>query len=128
MRIDITCHEERREVTSADIKSEDPAITPVRETPNDPGIPITILTKGQRFAAKLKAAKGTGREHAKWMPCGPISWEYDDVVSPDEDASTRMVVELNGSLSGKDVLKSAGKILQDKLLRMARDAAKMEKQ
>lgn len=126
MHIDITCHEGRRQVTSNDIESEDSTISPVRETPNDAGVPITVLTKGQRFAVKMKAAKGTGREHAKWMPCGPISWEYDDVTSTDDDTTTLMEVELNGSLSGKDVLKSAGGILQGKLLRIARDAAKME--
>jgi DNA-directed RNA polymerase alpha subunit len=126
MHIDITCDEDRRQITTSDIRSEDMAITPVRESPNDAGVPVTVLTKGQRFAVKLKAAKGTGREHAKWIPCGPISWEYDDVPSTDEDTSTRMGVELNGSLSGTDILESACRILQDKLLRMARDASKME--
>ena len=45
--------------------------------PEDPGIVITKLQKGQELKVHCVAKKGVAKEHAKWSPCSAIGFEYD---------------------------------------------------
>ena len=78
LNLDVKCTEDRhREVTSRDLISSHPQIGPVLFGPDDPGILIAKLRKGQAIKLKCVAKKGTAKEHAKWSPCSGVSFEYD---------------------------------------------------
>jgi DNA-directed RNA polymerase II subunit RPB3 len=64
-------------VTSHDLVSVHNQIKPVIFGPNDPGISIVKLKKGQELILKCIAKKGTSKEHSKWSPCAGIAFEYD---------------------------------------------------
>jgi DNA-directed RNA polymerase II subunit RPB3 len=77
MSLDVLCRDAQRVVTSRDILCHDSAVRPAFEGPADPGVCIVKLGRGQQVQMRLKANRGTGKEHAKWSPCTAIAYEYD---------------------------------------------------
>merc|ERR1711990_330848 len=83
--IDVTCDtDQTRTVTTADMKSSNPAVYPAIGTRDDDNdydqnnreILIVKLRKGQSLKLTAHAKKGFAKEHAKWQPC-VIQFEYD---------------------------------------------------
>ncbi|KAI9592226.1 DNA-directed RNA polymerase [Syncephalis fuscata] len=64
-------------VTSRDLQSHDPKVSPVMSDEFDQGIMIVKLHKGQEIKLTCIARKGTGRIHAKWSPVAAVGFEYD---------------------------------------------------
>jgi DNA-directed RNA polymerase II subunit RPB3 len=119
--LDVECKEERCDVTSRDIEVMDTRLRGFTSKPGNPGILITVLTRGQRLSLKMKVAKGTGREHAKWIPCVPTGWKYEEPREGlDGRTTTHMTLELKGSLDGESTVIAACKILRGKLLDVLR--------
>ncbi len=61
-------------IYASDLKSKDPAITPVY-----PEMPIAKLLKGQELELEAKAQLGVGRVHAKWIPAF-VFHAYEPIV------------------------------------------------
>lgn len=119
LSLDVTCQHPKKDVTSRDILSMDGSAAPVAGTPEDPGILIAVLTQGQRLSLRMLAATGTGREHAKWIPCTPSGWEYEaPSCGPDGPTTVTLTLELNGTRSGEDIISNACCILREKLRRI----------
>ncbi|KAJ3352788.1 45 kDa subunit of RNA polymerase II [Allomyces javanicus] len=68
---------ETMEVTSRDLMvvGHDQSIRPVEF--GDDGILICKLARGQELRLRCIAKKGTGKEHAKWIPVAAAPFEYD---------------------------------------------------
>ena len=116
LSLDVTCQTARKDGTSRDILSVDGTTQPVLQNPEDQGVLIAVLTRGQRLSLRMKAAKGTGREHAKWVPCTPSKWHYEETPScPDDPTTVMLSLELNGTASGENILSCACSILREKL-------------
>jgi DNA-directed RNA polymerase subunit D len=62
-------------VEGAVITSEASSIEPVSKN-----IPIAKLAKGQRLVLTAIARMGTGKEHAKWQPVGPVGYKFKPVI------------------------------------------------
>ncbi|CAG8495105.1 4849_t:CDS:2 [Diversispora eburnea] len=79
LNLHVKCTEEdtTKDVTSRDLVSNDPRVTPIQDGPKDPGILIAKLRKGQEIKVKCIAKKGVAKEHAKWSPCAAVAFEYD---------------------------------------------------
>jgi DNA-directed RNA polymerase subunit D len=77
-------------VTSRDLISEDPRITPA-----DPDIPIVKLTKDQKVVLEARALVSCGREHAKWQPTTACGYKNFPVIVISEkcDACAQCVDE-----------------------------------
>lgn len=70
-------------VTSADLISEDPIISPVSDN-----IPIVKLESGQKVVIEAIACFGTGLDHAKWQPvtiCGYKNKPRITIAEPCDD-------------------------------------------
>ena len=125
MRLDVKCEGATRDVCAGDIVSLDERCDVVRKQSNDGGALLTVLTRGQRISLRLRVAKGSGREHAKWIPCTPVGWHYaDSAAGVDGNTDVRFQLELNGTLSGRRVLTDACNILRGGLQRVHADARK----
>ncbi|KAJ1975804.1 RNA polymerase II subunit 3 [Dimargaris verticillata] len=78
LTLNVKCTEDRTlEVTSRDLMSSDPKVLPVLSDPDDQGILIVKLRKGQEIKVNCLAKKGVAKEHAKWSPVSAIGFEYD---------------------------------------------------
>ncbi|RHZ72151.1 hypothetical protein Glove_245g3 [Diversispora epigaea] len=79
LNLHVKCTEEdtTKDVTSRDLVSNDPRVTPIQDGLKDPGILIAKLRKGQEIKVKCIAKKGVAKEHAKWSPCAAVAFEYD---------------------------------------------------
>eukprot|EP00052_Salpingoeca_macrocollata_P001547 m.26184 g.26184 ORF g.26184 m.26184 type:complete len:267 (-) comp11477_c0_seq2:27-827(-) len=86
LTLDVTCTEDSMVVTTADLKSQldgDACVVPVPSRPQageynqTDHIVIVKLSKGQALKFKARAKKSIGKEHAKWIPCCGIAFEYD---------------------------------------------------
>ncbi|RKP08279.1 DNA-directed RNA polymerase [Thamnocephalis sphaerospora] len=64
-------------VTSRDLQSHDPKVSPVMSDEFDRGIMIVKLHKGQEIKLTCIARKGLGQMHAKWSPVSAVGFEYD---------------------------------------------------
>jgi DNA-directed RNA polymerase II subunit RPB3 len=64
-------------VTAKDLRSQHNTIKPISQGPEEEGISIVKLTKGQQLIVKCIAKKGTAKEHSKWSPCSGVAFEYD---------------------------------------------------
>lgn len=92
-------------VYSGDMKSDDPAITPVYEN-----IPITKLIEEQNLEFTAKATLGKGRVHAKWTPAHSYISENNEKIL--------LHVEGFGQLDNKIIYNKAIEILQTNLDRL----------
>ncbi|KAL7752463.1 RNA polymerase II subunit 3 [Sorochytrium milnesiophthora] len=80
LQINKRCTDARTlEVTSKDfiVSGRDGSIKPVDFGPDDKGILIVKLRKNQELVVRCIAKKGIGKEHAKWIPCTGVAFEYD---------------------------------------------------
>lgn len=78
IELDVSCQSESTmNVYSRDLISSHDTIAPYRENPDDKGVLIVKLRKGQDLKLRCIAKKGTGKEHAKWTPCAGVAFEYD---------------------------------------------------
>jgi DNA-directed RNA polymerase II subunit RPB3 len=89
--LDVTCTQDSMDVTDKLLWSAEPEkVTAV--TPEDqPGILIIKLRKGQQLKLKAIAKKGIGKEHAKWIPCPGVTYQF----IPDVRLNPARVAELN---------------------------------
>jgi DNA-directed RNA polymerase subunit D len=71
LTLDVDAGEDSRTVYSGDLRSEDPAITPVSEN-----IPVVKLAPHQKIKLEAYAQLGRGKEHAKWQPVCMCTYRY----------------------------------------------------
>ncbi|KND01680.1 DNA-directed RNA polymerase II core subunit RPB3 [Spizellomyces punctatus DAOM BR117] len=77
-KLNVSCQNDpTREVHSRDLISSHPTIVPYLETPDDKGVLLVKLKRGEDLRIRCIAKKGTAKEHAKWAPCTGIAFEYD---------------------------------------------------
>lgn len=78
MTLDVKCTGSRTlQVTSADLISENPDVTPAKFGTDNKGILISKLTRGQSIKMKCIVKKGIAKEHSKWSPVCGVAYEYD---------------------------------------------------
>ncbi len=109
--LDVRAEEKNITVTSKDLISDDDSVKPVSDD-----IPIVILAKGQRIKLEAYARLGIGKMHAKWQPTTiAVAREVDAIKD-------EYILELEsvGSMSAKDILLSAVKILEDKIINLGK--------
>ena len=104
------------EVFSKDIKSTDPKVEV-----SDKNIPLTKLGKNQRIKLEMKAVMQSGREHAKWQPA-VISYQQDEK----DEGNFTLIVESSGSLTAKEILDKAIKVLQGKTKQFEKETKKIK--
>jgi len=76
LSLSVECTNDGIDVTSKDLISNNPDVNPVSYGENDNGILIAKLRKNQELKFRCIAKKGTGKEHAKWIPAA-VGFEYD---------------------------------------------------
>jgi len=87
LTLNVSCGRDQQEcdVTSNDLKSQDPTVVPVHTTDEfepdvqdrDNGILIVKLRRGQEIKLKAIAKKGVGKEHAKWSPTCGTTYQFE---------------------------------------------------
>jgi DNA-directed RNA polymerase subunit D len=104
--IDASVQDTSREVTSAELNSDDDFVKPV-----SPDIPIVALAPGQKFKVEAYARLGTGKMHAKWQP---VSAAVLKEVDADQD---EFILELEtiGMLTPVQVIHESLKVLDEKI-------------
>ncbi|KAJ2591840.1 RNA polymerase II subunit 3 [Coemansia sp. RSA 1722] len=74
----VKCTEDgTRTVYSTELISSNKDVVPVTEGPEDRGIILVKMRKGQELHIHCVAKKGVAKEHAKWSPCAAVGFEYD---------------------------------------------------
>jgi len=91
--------EQHRDVTSQDLFSSNPDVTPVDAVPgeeqakSDGGILIVKLRKGQELKLKAIAKKGLGKEHAKWSPTSAVRYQFDPDIRINQTRAEELTEE-----------------------------------
>jgi len=90
LTLNVSCRDEQEcDVTSNDLKSQDPNVLPVDSRQEDlvdglpdrdAGILIVKLRKGQEIKLKAIAKKGVGKEHAKWSPTCGTTYQFEPEI------------------------------------------------
>ncbi|KAK6946066.1 DNA-directed RNA polymerase, insert domain [Dillenia turbinata] len=91
------------DVTSKDLISSDPSVVPVDfadtsgsggfETPEQRGIIIVKLRRGQELRLRAIARKGIGKDHAKWSPAATVTFMYEPEIHITEDLMETLSLE-----------------------------------
>lgn len=78
LTLNVRCTDDQtRDVTSAELISNHPAVRPVHDGQLEAGILLIKLRRNQEIRVRCIAKKGVGKEHAKWSPVSAVSFEYD---------------------------------------------------
>lgn len=79
LKLDIKCTDDSTlNVTAAHLVSSSNDVRPFIESDeNTHAILLCKLRKGQSIKVSCTAFKGMAQEHAKWMPCAALAFEYD---------------------------------------------------
>eukprot|EP00002_Diphylleia_rotans_P035039 TRINITY_DN7597_c0_g1_i5.p1 TRINITY_DN7597_c0_g1~~TRINITY_DN7597_c0_g1_i5.p1 ORF type:complete len:271 (-),score=40.50 TRINITY_DN7597_c0_g1_i5:1042-1854(-) len=85
--LDVECHSDRLDVTTKDLKAENPRILPVDHiTQTEHPIVIVKLRHGQRISIRARAHLGIGKEHAKWSPVATATFKCEPVIILNQEA------------------------------------------
>ncbi|XP_052209549.1 DNA-directed RNA polymerases II, IV and V subunit 3-like [Diospyros lotus] len=96
------CRDDRTlDVTSKDLMSSDPAVVPVDlsdtgsgyDNPEQRGILIVKLRRGQELKLRAIARKGIGKDHAKWSPAATVTFMYEPDIHVNEDLMESLTFE-----------------------------------
>ncbi|KAM7252098.1 hypothetical protein ACFE04_023981 [Oxalis oulophora] len=97
--------EQTLDVTSKDLYSSDHTVVPVdfdtlaplpptdHDIPNQRGIIIVKLRKGQELKLRAIARKGIGKDHAKWSPAATVTFMYEPDIHINEDLMETLTLE-----------------------------------
>jgi DNA-directed RNA polymerase II subunit RPB3 len=118
--LDVTADKDFVWVTETDFKTNNPKVYPKIYPKNYP-INIAQLKKGQRIAFRAIVRKGSGSQHAKWMPVAvpTINYEDEDINEDGIFKKIKMSYEAVGQLPLEDILIESLVILRRQLLRLA---------
>ncbi|KAF3326053.1 DNA-directed RNA polymerase family protein [Carex littledalei] len=95
------------DVTSADLHSVDHRVVPVDVQkafdsdgydPNQRGILIVKLRRGQELKLRAIARKGIGKDHAKWSPAATVTFMYEPQIHINEELMETLTFEEKESL------------------------------
>jgi len=85
--LNVTCTEDSCVVTSKDLISVDPDVSPVHFSTDaeeadtqDDGIRIVKLAKGQELQLECRARLGIGKEHSKWSAACAVSFAFAPII------------------------------------------------
>ncbi|KAL7002846.1 DNA-directed RNA polymerases II, IV and V subunit 3 [Sarracenia purpurea var. burkii] len=89
------------DVTSKDLYSSDHTVVPVDfsdsgsgiDTPEQRGIIIVKLRRGQELRLRAIARKGIGKDHAKWSPAATVTFMYEPDIHINEDMMETLTLE-----------------------------------
>ncbi|KAJ4829796.1 DNA-directed RNA polymerases II, IV and V subunit 3 [Turnera subulata] len=93
------------DVTSKDLYSSDHSVVPVDfpdstgyDSPEQRGIVIVKLRRGQELRLRAIARKGIGKDHAKWSPAATVTFMYEPEIHINEDMMETLSLEEKQSL------------------------------
>ncbi|KAG8645612.1 DNA-directed RNA polymerases II, IV and V subunit 3 [Manihot esculenta] len=88
------------DVTSKDLYSSDHTVVPVDfsdpagyDSPDQKGIIIVKLRRGQELRLRAIARKGIGKDHAKWSPAATVTFMYEPDIHINEDLMETLTLE-----------------------------------
>ncbi|GKV01637.1 hypothetical protein SLEP1_g14179 [Rubroshorea leprosula] len=88
------------DVTSKDLYSSDHTVVPVDftesagyDSPEQRGIIIVKLRRGQELRLRAIARKGIGKDHAKWSPAATVTFMYEPEIYINEDMMETLTLE-----------------------------------
>ncbi|XAR59427.1 DNA-directed RNA polymerase [Bertholletia excelsa] len=89
------------DVTSKDLISSDHTVVPVDfsdsgsgyDSPEQRGITIVKLRRGQELVLRAIARKGIGKDHAKWSPAATVTFMYEPEIHINEDMMEALTLE-----------------------------------
>ncbi|GAV81673.1 RNA_pol_A_bac domain-containing protein/RNA_pol_L domain-containing protein [Cephalotus follicularis] len=88
------------DVTSKDLYSSDHTVVPVDfsdsagyDVPEQRGIIIVKLRRGQELRLRAIARKGIGKDHAKWSPAATVTFMYEPEIHINEDLMETLTSE-----------------------------------
>ncbi|KAL3515308.1 hypothetical protein ACH5RR_022210 [Cinchona calisaya] len=86
------------DVTSRDLFSSDPSVVSVdfaesSDNPDNRGIIIVKLRRGQELRLRAIARKGIGKDHAKWSPAATVTFMYEPEFYINEDMMEKLTPE-----------------------------------
>lgn len=104
--LDVKCSSDQTlDVTSLDLVSSDRDVVPVDsvgrsdysgfvdEPPEQRGIIIVKLRRGQELKLRAIARKGIGKDHAKWSPASTIAFQYEPEIHINEKLMETLTLE-----------------------------------